>query len=168
MSAPRVCPRGVTCFKAYKLPTTLAGFSRRRNSSSRLQKVESYQTADHHSCWQSILGYRPRSKRSKQPSKVHAGLCGLGDPSGDETNSSIIEGAVRAAHQLLSPTPRRFAARRLCTSDGSPKENPTEVLNLHPPTLSFASSNQFQTRFLNNFWRFGCLPSDKSSRQGCI
>jgi hypothetical protein len=31
------------------------------------------------------------------------------------------------------------------------RENPTEVLNLHRQALPFASSDQFQTLFSNNF-----------------
>src|SRR6266480_5134980 len=54
------------------------------------QNVESYQTADHHCYWQGILGYRPRSKRPKQPSQVHAELLSLGDSSCDETGRSVI------------------------------------------------------------------------------
>src|SRR5262249_5722155 len=34
--------------------------------------------------------------------------------------------------------------------------------------VSVANSNQYQMLSVNNFWRFGCLPSRKSSRLGFI
>jgi hypothetical protein len=74
---------------------------------------------------QSELGYRPLQfhKRSQLFIGAH-----------DEPLAVI---AVRSAIPI--------------TTRLKPKENPTEVLNLHRPMLPFASSDQFQTLFSNNF-----------------
>src|SRR4029453_11716136 len=37
----------------------------------------------HYSYWESVLGRRPCTERSKQPSQIHAGLRCLGDSPGD-------------------------------------------------------------------------------------
>src|SRR4026208_637797 len=79
--------------------------------------------------------------------EIHAGLRCLGNSSDDETDGSMI---------FCSGTTMKT------------KGNPTEVSNLHPPTLPFATSNQFQRLSSSNLWRFGCLPSGKSSKPDCM
>ena len=54
------------------------------------QKVESYQTADHHCCRQSLFRHWPHAKGSKQQAKAAAGTRCLGNSSGDETGRSVI------------------------------------------------------------------------------
>ena len=53
----------------------------------------------HYGDRQSVLGCRPCTERSKQPSKIHAGLRCLGDSSGDETDCSLGDSAPKTTHR---------------------------------------------------------------------
>jgi hypothetical protein len=54
------------------------------------KRLKVIQTANHYRNWQTVLGHRPCAERPKQPAQVHAGLCCLGDSSGDETDRSAL------------------------------------------------------------------------------
>jgi hypothetical protein len=44
----------------------------------------------HYSDWESVLGRRPCTERSKQPTEVHAGLCCVGNSSIDEADRPAL------------------------------------------------------------------------------
>ena len=65
------------------------------------------------------------------------------------------------------PAPEKFLKILYVTwnrGDWGSKATPITVSNLHLLTLRFAKSNQLQTLFSSNSWRFECLLSDKNSR----
>jgi len=54
------------------------------------EKAELRSISYHYNYWESDVGRRPCTERSKQPSKVHSGLRRLGNSPGNETNRSAI------------------------------------------------------------------------------
>jgi hypothetical protein len=55
------------------------------------KKLTFGQSPIHYSYWESVLGRRPRTERSKQPSQIRC----VGNSPGDETHSPVIRGLRR-------------------------------------------------------------------------
>jgi hypothetical protein len=56
---------------------------------SSAKRLKIAKSSGRHHCWESVLGYWPRTERSRQPSQIHAGLRCVGNSSGDETHSPM-------------------------------------------------------------------------------
>ncbi len=55
------------------------------------EEADLWSISYHYSDRESVLGRRPRTERSRQPSQIHAGLRGMGNSSGNENGSDPVK-----------------------------------------------------------------------------